>query len=163
MSQEQNTTLVVFSKQLNRLMKEKDVTQSELGRVMGVSQAAVSKWLKGTIPKGDQLYVLAEFFGIGMDEFIAGKKITPVDGDWTHLKTPDDRKKAFALIEDYKTSMDQAAKLRKQAKEMRDFAEEADEKANKLESAACSALLMIKAAADLEKAENRLKGVLKKI
>lgn len=44
----------------------------ELAGVVGVTQAAVSNWLKGSIPKGDQLLVMARALGVTMEWLLTG-------------------------------------------------------------------------------------------
>jgi len=48
------------------------VKQAELAAAVGVTQGAVSGWCGGAIPKGDQLYQLAQFFGVSMESMLAG-------------------------------------------------------------------------------------------
>jgi transcriptional regulator with XRE-family HTH domain len=48
------------------------VKQAELATAVGVTQGAVSGWCGGAIPKGDQLYQLAQFFGVSMESMLAG-------------------------------------------------------------------------------------------
>lgn len=54
-------------------MKERGMTQVDLARETGVSQAAVSNWLNGSVPKGDQLLILTKAFGVTMDWLLTGK------------------------------------------------------------------------------------------
>jgi transcriptional regulator with XRE-family HTH domain len=51
-------------------MQKRKVTQAQLAHEFRVSQAAVSKWLKGTVPSGETLVRLAHFFGITAEELI---------------------------------------------------------------------------------------------
>jgi transcriptional regulator with XRE-family HTH domain len=48
-------------------MKRRGLTQIELAAKTGVTQAAISKWLNGTVPKGDQLLALAGSLGVTME------------------------------------------------------------------------------------------------
>ena len=68
--QQKNNTLVVFAGQLRALMQERKVTQVRLAQEFRVSQAAVSKWLKGTVPSGETLVRLAHFFGVTPEELV---------------------------------------------------------------------------------------------
>src|ERR1039457_1172667 len=68
--QSKNNTLVVFAGRLSALMQERKVTQVRLAREFQVSQAAVSKWLKGTVPSGETLVRLAHFFGVTPEELV---------------------------------------------------------------------------------------------
>jgi len=51
-------------------MQDRKVTQVRLAQQFRVSQAAVSKWLKGTVPSGETLVRLAHFFGTTPEELI---------------------------------------------------------------------------------------------
>jgi len=51
-------------------MQERKVTQVRLAQEFQVSQAAVSKWLKGTVPSGETLVRLAHFFGTTAAELV---------------------------------------------------------------------------------------------
>jgi transcriptional regulator with XRE-family HTH domain len=68
--QPKNSTIVVFAGRLRTLMQEKKVTQVRLAQEFRVSQAAVSKWLKGTVPSGETLVRLAHFFGATPEELV---------------------------------------------------------------------------------------------
>jgi hypothetical protein len=68
--QPQINTLVVFSGRLRTLMQERKVPQVRLAQEFRVSQAAVSKWLKGTVPSGATLVRLAHFFGVTPEELL---------------------------------------------------------------------------------------------
>ena len=57
----------VFSAQLQRLRKERNVTQETLAAHLGVSPQAVSKWENGSYPDGDLLPKIADFFGVSID------------------------------------------------------------------------------------------------
>jgi transcriptional regulator with XRE-family HTH domain len=62
--QSKKRTLVVFAARLDGFMREKGVTQMQLAKEFGVSQSAVSKWLKGTVPSGETLVRMGIFFGV---------------------------------------------------------------------------------------------------
>ncbi|MGN0552662.1 MAG: helix-turn-helix domain-containing protein [Oscillospiraceae bacterium] len=57
----------VFSSQLQKLRKERNVTQEALAVHLGVSPQAVSKWENGSYPDGDLLPKIADFFGVSID------------------------------------------------------------------------------------------------
>jgi transcriptional regulator with XRE-family HTH domain len=48
-------------------MEEQGKTQDDVARACNLSQPAVSKWLKGTVPGGEQLARLADLFGVSAD------------------------------------------------------------------------------------------------
>lgn len=66
-----NTT---FSKTLQKLRKDKKVTQEQLASYLGVSPQAVSKWENGSYPEGDLLPKLADYFSVSIDYFYGRSK-----------------------------------------------------------------------------------------
>jgi transcriptional regulator with XRE-family HTH domain len=52
---------------INKLRKEKGITQEELGKAVGVSTQAVSKWECGGVPDIELLPLIADFFQISID------------------------------------------------------------------------------------------------
>lgn len=68
--QQNSTTGVIFGARLSALMRERRITQVRLAEEFGVSQAAVFKWLKGTVPAGETLVRLAQFLGVTPEELI---------------------------------------------------------------------------------------------
>ena len=68
--QEQNYK---FSEGLKSLLKEKNISGAELGRRVGVSKEAISKYCKGhNIPKTSQLLKIAEYFGVSPEYLLTG-------------------------------------------------------------------------------------------
>ena len=68
--QEQNYK---FSEVLRSLLNEKKISGAELGRRIGVSKEAISKYCKGeNIPKTPQLLKLAEYFGVSPEYLLTG-------------------------------------------------------------------------------------------
>lgn len=56
------------------LRKEKNLSQKELGALLGVSNKAVSKWETGAaIPKTETLIKLASVLGVSSEELLSGK------------------------------------------------------------------------------------------
>lgn len=64
-----------FGNFIYQLRTEKGLSQSQLGDMMGVSNKAVSKWEMGVSkPRPDMLIMLASFFGVTVEELLAGKR-----------------------------------------------------------------------------------------
>lgn len=63
----------VFSTTLQKLRKEKGVTQEQLASYLGVSAQAVSKWENGSYPEGDLLLKLSEYFDVSIS-FLFGQE-----------------------------------------------------------------------------------------
>ena len=67
--------LMDISERIMRLRKELDLTQSGLGKLAGVSKAAVSQWESGTtVPQRVSLSMLKENCSINPDYIINGAK-----------------------------------------------------------------------------------------
>ena len=64
-----------FGNFICRLRTEKGLSQSQLGDMMGVSNKAVSKWEMGVSkPRPAMLVSLASFFGLTVEELLAGER-----------------------------------------------------------------------------------------
>ena len=65
-----------FNEKLQKLRKEKNLTQEELAEKLFVSRTAISKWESGRgYPSIDSLKVIAKFFQITIDELIGSEEI----------------------------------------------------------------------------------------
>ncbi len=61
---------------ISDLRKEKSLTQKELAKKINVSDKAVSRWETGKgFPDVNSLLALSEFFGVSVNELLAGKRI----------------------------------------------------------------------------------------
>lgn len=65
-----------FNEKLQKLRKEKGITQEELAKVLFVSRTAVSKWESGRgYPNIDSLRDLSRYFSVTLDELICPEEI----------------------------------------------------------------------------------------
>jgi transcriptional regulator with XRE-family HTH domain len=63
----------IFSKNVKRLLDEKCMSQRELADAVGVTEVAMSRYLKdGRMPKGPILYNMAKALGVSVDDLLAG-------------------------------------------------------------------------------------------
>lgn len=46
------------------------ISQKEIGRAIGVSAQVISSWEKGRAPSMENLWKLADFYGVSVDELI---------------------------------------------------------------------------------------------
>lgn len=61
----------LFSKQLKNVMQAKDINQSSLAKILGVSESTVGKWiLKKSIPRMGIIQKLADYFNVGKLYFL---------------------------------------------------------------------------------------------
>ncbi len=59
----------MFSENIVRLRKINQMTQEDIAEAVGVSRQAVAKWESGeTIPDLEKCKLLAEFFGVSLDD-----------------------------------------------------------------------------------------------
>jgi repressor LexA len=66
---------MIFADNLTNLMKEKDISNVKLGKILGVSDTAVMKWKRGdAVPAIDKAMKIAEYFDVSLDELL-GKPI----------------------------------------------------------------------------------------
>lgn len=50
-------------------MKVRGVTQQQMAEHLGITQGAVSRWFRGSIPSADLLYKAAKILGVSMESF----------------------------------------------------------------------------------------------
>ena len=63
-----------FSEKLRQLRNEKGISQTKLATDIHISRSAVAKWENGLgLPNDDSLKMLADYFGISIDELIPNK------------------------------------------------------------------------------------------
>ena len=59
--------MILFSERLRELRIEKQISQSELAKILGVSQRSISRWETGyREPDYEMLEQLADFFDVTM-------------------------------------------------------------------------------------------------
>lgn len=64
-----------FSEKLQRLRKNKNISQEELAEIMNVSRQAVSKWESGqSIPDIDKLVEISNYFNVSVDNLLKDEK-----------------------------------------------------------------------------------------
>lgn len=64
-----------FRQRIADLLVEKKRTQADLARYVGVKPNTVSDWInKGTSPKIEHIYLIAEFFSVSFDYLFDGRE-----------------------------------------------------------------------------------------
>jgi transcriptional regulator with XRE-family HTH domain len=62
-----------ISNRLKDFMSEKDINQSQLSKLTGISNQAISNWLSNKgVPSIEMLYILSDFFNCSID-YLVGK------------------------------------------------------------------------------------------
>ena len=64
----------MFWENFCELCKKYGDSPNAIAAKLGFSNAACTKWKKGSVPGGASLAKIAEFFGIGVDELLGTKK-----------------------------------------------------------------------------------------
>lgn len=68
------TILRLFSKNLTRMMKEDEITQEELAKAIGVSQAMISKYITGQcMPSFFTIVRISDELCCSLDDFLNEK------------------------------------------------------------------------------------------
>ena len=68
-----------FAENLQKLRKQKGLTQEELAAALFVSRTAVSKWESGRgYPNIDSLKAIAKFFSVTIDELLSGEEVLAI-------------------------------------------------------------------------------------
>lgn len=63
-----------FPAQLRQLLKQHDMTVSQLGRAVKISPKTIYSWLNGQSPRNiSQVKSLANYFSISLDELLFGE------------------------------------------------------------------------------------------
>lgn len=63
-----------FPAQLRHLLKQHDMTVSQLGRAVKISPKTIYSWLSGQSPRDiSQVKTLANYFSISLDELVFGE------------------------------------------------------------------------------------------
>lgn len=106
----------MLGKTIARLRKSKGLTQAKFADMIHVTQGAISQWETGrTSPDVQQMFILADFFGITVEELSTGNipQNFPVQNSaqvTTQEKAPaDDRAEAKQLLEGLSDDQYQAA------------------------------------------------------
>jgi len=53
--------------------KQKKLSQGELSKMLGISQASVSAWKTGSVPSSDKIVPLAEILGVSIEYLLTGE------------------------------------------------------------------------------------------
>lgn len=87
-----------FGNKLNRLRKQRGLTQQELAAQLNYSDKAVSKWERGEcVPDTYTLYLIADFFSVSIDSLLSNKEETNV-GEFKELDKTSPAKLFVPLI-----------------------------------------------------------------
>ena len=89
-----------FHEKLQKLRKQKGLTQEELAQQLFVSRTAVSKWESGRgYPNIESLKDLAAFFSVTLDELLSGEELLHAAQEDLHRQKKDFRRWSFGLLD----------------------------------------------------------------
>ena len=81
---------------LKQLRKERRISQVQLAAMLGVTQAAVSKWERDGVPPGtENMSKLSVILGVSVDELLKGERAAPVQ---EIQYVPSDRTQRFIRV-----------------------------------------------------------------
>lgn len=61
----------IFAMNLTRLIKEKKISQGDLGKAIGVNRTTINMWCNGnSFPTSDKIQLVADYFHVGKSELI---------------------------------------------------------------------------------------------
>lgn len=67
-----------FPTRLKELIKQSNMTQSQIADTIGISKHAFTKYLSGRIPEASILYSLSKFFGKSIEWLLTGEEIRTI-------------------------------------------------------------------------------------
>jgi len=89
---------------IRQLREERGLTQEQLGKILNVQKAAISKYEKGrTLPDSESLKKLAKFFNVSADYLLCltdTREPTPADNEMTRNLSRQNDEKSLAKIAD---------------------------------------------------------------
>ena len=89
---------MTLGENLQRLRKEKGLSQEDVARALFVSRQTISKWETDKAEPGvDNLKVLADLYEVTLDQ-LTGRMQLEVDSKEAHEQTPSDQYRTVALI-----------------------------------------------------------------
>ena len=85
-----------FGKNLYELRNKKGLTQKELGKLLGVSDKAVSKWETGeAMPRTAKLVLITDLFGVTMEQ-LSSEDFDCNAEDFRQNETPEQKESRYS-------------------------------------------------------------------
>ncbi|MBQ6934135.1 MAG: helix-turn-helix transcriptional regulator [Clostridia bacterium] len=89
-----------FNEKLQKLRKDKGITQEELAEILFVSRTAVSKWETGRgYPNLESLKAIANFFNVSIDDLLSGDEVITIAEQDSKRRESDFIRRMFALLD----------------------------------------------------------------
>ena len=92
--------MMEWNETLQKLRKNRGLTQEQLAEALFVSRTAVSKWESGRgYPSIDSLKAIAKFFGVTIDELLSGDELLTLAEEDHRQKEQRIRNLVFGLLD----------------------------------------------------------------
>ncbi|MBR5265494.1 MAG: helix-turn-helix transcriptional regulator [Clostridia bacterium] len=89
-----------FNEKLQKLRKDKGLTQEELAQILYVSRTAISKWESGRgYPSIESLKAIAKFFSVTIDELLSGEEIITIAEEDNKNRETDLRSLVYSMLD----------------------------------------------------------------
>ena len=89
-----------FNEKLQKLRKDKGLTQEELAHILYVSRTAISKWESGRgYPSIESLKAIAKFFSVTIDELLSGEEIITIAEEDNKNRETDLRSLVYSMLD----------------------------------------------------------------
>ncbi|MCF2596453.1 helix-turn-helix domain-containing protein [Pseudoflavonifractor phocaeensis] len=89
-----------FYEKLQKLRKQKGLTQEELAEALFVSRTAISKWESGRgYPNIDSLKAISKYFSVSLDELLSSDEALTIAEEYNKRKETHFRDLAFGLLD----------------------------------------------------------------
>jgi transcriptional regulator with XRE-family HTH domain len=81
--QEKNSTNVHLASTLSILIEERGLDNTQVAQAINVTPTAIGNYRKGRVPRAEELFNLARFFGVSMESLLMGTaKPAKDDASW---------------------------------------------------------------------------------
>ena len=96
---------MMFWNRFEGLCKENKCKPNNVMQALGLSAATATKWKNGSIPNGDALQKVADYFNVSTD-YLLGRTDNPSFAPPTLVLTPDEQAAVEAFLAVYRAKKD---------------------------------------------------------
>ena len=96
---------MMFWNRFEGLCKENKCKPNNVMQALGLSAATATKWKNGSIPNGDALQKVADYFNVSTD-YLLGRTDNPSFDPPTLVLTPDEQAAVEAFLAGYRAKKD---------------------------------------------------------
>ena len=97
----------MFYLQLEELCKQNNIKITVLLKFLGKSKSSATSWKNGTLPSGETLLKISEYFNVSIDYLLTGKEnheLSCNETEWLNLYrqlNPEEQKQCLRFIKGY--------------------------------------------------------------